>query len=141
MTPTSARSLLSPVYEALTRPGTRDVRALLESALAPEWLSYGSAGPPKTREEFVQQVTGFGRAIPDLAFEVIDVIVDGEKVVVRSEATGTPAGDFMGVPHSGRSFRIMTIDIHTVREGKSIAVHHVEDWATAMRQLAAKEAR
>jgi hypothetical protein len=32
----------------------------------------------------------------------------------------------------------MTIDIHTVRDGKLIAAHHVEDWASALRQLAAQ---
>ncbi len=51
MTPASARSMLSPVHEARTRPGTREVRAPLEGALAPEWLSHGSDSPPKTREE------------------------------------------------------------------------------------------
>jgi predicted ester cyclase len=56
-------------------------------------------------------------------------------VIVRSEASGTPSGDFMGVPHSGRRFSIMTIDIHTVREERLVAAHHVEDWMGAVRQL------
>jgi hypothetical protein len=29
----------------------------------------------------------------------------------------------------------MTIDIHTVMDGKLVAAHHVEDWASAIRQL------
>ena len=44
----------------------------------------------------------------------------------------------MGVPHGGKKFQIMTIDIHTVKDGKLIAAHHVEDWAGAIRQLAGK---
>lgn len=32
----------------------------------------------------------------------------------------------------------MTIDIHTVRDGKLAVAHHVEDWAGALRQLAGK---
>ncbi len=59
----------------------------------------------------------------------------GNRIIVRSEATGTPAGDFMGVPHAGRSFRIMTIDIHTVAGGKLVRADHIEDWASAIRQL------
>ncbi|MFN3398284.1 MAG: hypothetical protein ACK4ZS_07090, partial [Sulfurimicrobium sp.] len=35
--------------------------------------------------------------------------------IVRGEGSGTPAGEFMGVPHGGRSFRILAIDINTVR--------------------------
>ncbi|MGH9577195.1 MAG: ester cyclase, partial [Terriglobales bacterium] len=48
------------------------------------------------------------------------MLVDGNRVVVRSEASGTPAGPFFGVPHGGKSSRIMTIDIHTVQGGKLV---------------------
>ncbi len=42
----------------------------------------------------------------------------------------------MGLPTGGkRSFRIMTIDIHTVDHRRIRSVHHLEDWATAVRQL------
>ena len=41
----------------------------------------------------------------------------------------------MGVPHGGRRFAVMTIDIHTVEDGKLVRAHHVEDWASALRQL------
>lgn len=52
-----------------------------------------------------------------------------------SEASGTPVADFMGVPHGGKRFSVMTIDIHTVEAGKLVRAHHVEDWAGALRQL------
>jgi len=32
----------------------------------------------------------------------------------------------------------MTIDVHTVENGKLVTAHHVEDWASAIRQLTAK---
>ena len=66
------------------------------------------------------------------------MLLSGDRIIVRSEASGTPAGEFFGVPHSGRSFKIMTIDIHTVKDGKLVVAHHVEDWASALRQLAGK---
>ena len=65
-------------------------------------------------------------------------MVDGNRIIVRSEASGTPAGPFFGAPPSGKTFKIMTIDIHTFQGGKAITAHHVEDWAGALRQLAAK---
>jgi hypothetical protein len=37
-----------------------------------------------------------------------------------------------------KSFRVMTIDIHTIKDGKAVTAHHVEDWAGAIRQLSAK---
>ena len=44
----------------------------------------------------------------------------------------------MGVPHGGKSFRIMSIDIHTVENGKLTRAYHVEDWMSAVRQLSSK---
>ena len=44
----------------------------------------------------------------------------------------------MGVPHGGKSFRVMSIDVHTIRDGKIVRSYHVEDWMGATRQLAAK---
>jgi hypothetical protein len=33
----------------------------------------------------------------------------------------------------------MTIDIHTIKDDKAITTHHVEGWASALRQLSAKQ--
>lgn len=134
----SARALVAPFYEALNRPATREVASLVESVTAPGWRSFSAESVSKSREEFIEQVKGFGKLLPDLAWEIRDVLLDGDKIVVRSEASATPAGPFFGVPHGGKSFRAMTIDIHTVREGKLVEAHHVEDWAGAIRQLSAK---
>ena len=130
-----ARSIIAPFYDALNTPATKDVRALIEALASPDWRSFSGEGVSKGREEFIQQVTGFGRLIPDLAWDIKDVIAEGDKIVVRSEASGTPAADFMGVPNTGKRFAVMTIDIHTLADGKLIRAHHVEDWASALRQL------
>lgn len=135
LTHADARALVAPFYDALQRPATKDVRALVERVASPDWRSYASNTQSKSREEFIQQVMGFGKLLPDLTWTIEDVWVDGDRVIVRSEARGTPAGDFMGVPHGGRSFAIMTLDVHTVRDGRLVAAHHVEDWASALRQL------
>ena len=66
------------------------------------------------------------------------MIQEGNKVVVRSRATGTPQGSFFGVDGQGKSFDILTIDIHTFKNGKIVSSHHVEDWAAALQQLSGK---
>lgn len=131
----SARALIAPFYSALTRPAEKDVAALVSGIASPAWRSYAGETTSKGRDEFIAQVVGFGKLIPDLSWDIKEVFVDGDRIIVRSEASGTPAGPFFGVPHGGKSFRIMTIDIHTVQDGQLVAAHHVEDWATAMRQL------
>jgi hypothetical protein len=44
----------------------------------------------------------------------------------------------MGAPHSGKSFKLMSIDVHTLEGGKMIRSYHIEDWMGAVRQLTAK---
>lgn len=134
----SAARLVAPFYDALNRPASKDVAALVEGVASADWRSYSGENVSKGREEFIQQVKGFGKMIPDLTWDIKEVFADGDRVIVRSEASGTPAGDFMGVPHAGRRFAVMTIDVHTVRDGKLVAAHHVEDWASALRQLAGR---
>ena len=64
------------------------------------------------------------------------MICEGNKFVVRSKVSGTPNGDFMGLPTDGtKSFEIMSIDFHTIENGQLKSVHHLEDWGTAMKQL------
>ena len=138
LTKEAAIALITPFYDSLTHPGKKPVAENIRSAASETWRSYASETVSKGREEFIMQVQGFGKILPDLTWDIKEVIVAGNRIVVRSEASGTPAGDFMGVPHGGKSFRIMAIDIHTVVDGKLAMAHHVEDWASAFRQLLAK---
>jgi predicted ester cyclase len=87
-------------------------------------------------------VSNFAITIPDMMFEIKEVLVAGDRVVVRGEVTGTPSGDLFGVPHSGKSFRIMAVDIQTIRDGRiartyHIKTYHMENWLSAIGQLRA----
>jgi len=53
-----------------------------------------------------------------MKFDIKEVLVSGNRVIVRGEVSGTPSGELFGVPHGGRSFRIMAIDIQTSATGK-----------------------
>lgn len=134
----AAKAIIAPFYDVLNKPATKNVAEIVHTVALPEWRSFSGEGVFKTRDEFIQSVIGSGKAIPDLAWNIKEALVAGDRVIVRGEATGTPAGPFFGVPHGGKSFKIMSIDIHTVKDGKLVTAYHVEDWATAIRQLSAK---
>jgi hypothetical protein len=57
---------------------------------------------------------------------------------VRGEASGTPAAPLYDVQPTGKGFKIMSIDIHTIDGEKIVRSYHIEDWAGAMRQVASK---
>jgi len=73
-----------------------------------------------------------------MKFDIKEVLVVADRVIVRGEVTGTPAGDLFGVPHTGKSFKIMTIDIQTIKDGKIAKTFHLENWLSALGQLRAK---
>ena len=130
--------IVAPFYHhALTVNTETTPAAVLDRILAPGFQSINSQGT-KDKPTLIRQVGQFWDLIPDLIWSPQDLVfgIDGRKVVVRAVATGTPKGNFMGLDCDGsRSFRIDTTDIHEVANGQIVRVHHLEDWATAMRQL------
>lgn len=130
------KDILTRFYkQCLTVGPDANVAEALGEILADDFVSHGSADT-KTKEELIGMVGFFWKLIPDLKWEPQEIIHEGNKYVVRSVASGTPSGDFMGTPTDGtKSFKIMTIDIHTVEDGQIRSVHHLEDWGTAMQQL------
>lgn len=76
--------------------------------------------------------------MPDLTWAVQEMHESGNFVTVRSRVTGTPVAPFFGVDGEGRSFDIMTIDIHELVGGKIVRSSHVEDWAGALQQLSGR---
>lgn len=123
-------------YDLLSNPGSSDHVAAFEAATVEDWESIGDySGKNKSREAFLGQMGGFAQLMPDLEWAVQDMHVAGEFVTVRSRATATPAGPFFGVDGQGRSFDILTIDIHQLEDGKIVRTWHVEDWAGALQQL------
>lgn len=121
--------------DLLSNPKGDDLGERVRKVVAEDWVSIptprggpGAAGMTKT-------LAGFGVAIPDLNWEIQEILQDGNRYVVRSIATGTPVKPVFGVEPKGNSFEIMTIDIHTVRDGLFVSSFHVEEWATAIQQL------
>jgi predicted ester cyclase len=131
-----AQALLLPFYAAFDDPASKDTRALVEAALSADWCSYSNDKEFKGREAFIQGVQGMAKMVPNMRWRVEEILVSGQRAIVRSIVSGTPQGQFMGMPVSDQaSFSVMAIDIHTIVDGRSAVVHHVEDWASAMRQL------
>jgi predicted ester cyclase len=83
-------------------------------------------------------MTQFGQAIPDLKWEIAEILQDGNRYVVRGKATGTPVMPFLGVEPTGKGFEIRSIDMHTVENGKIVRFYHVEEWLQAIGQVSAQ---
>ncbi len=124
-------------YDLLSNPSSEEAAAALTAATADTWESIGNySGENDGREAFIGQMGFFAQLMPDISWEVQAMHQDGNFVTVRSRATATPSGPLFGVDGEGRGFDMLTIDIHELEDGVIARTYHVEDWATALQQLA-----
>jgi SnoaL-like polyketide cyclase len=134
----AARASVAPFYQALNAEFAKDSPDLVRQATTPDWVSCRGDDDCNTRDQVIAGIGQRLKSVPDLRWDIKEVLVSGNQITVRGEATGTPAGEFMGAPHSGKSFRVMSIDVHTLDNGRIARSYHIEDWMGAIRQLTAK---
>lgn len=100
---------------------------LLDQVLAEDVVDHSpSTGQGEGREGIRQAIRRYHSAFPDLKFVHDDVLVDGDRVVVRWHATGTHEGDGLGVPATHRQVNLTGIDIVRIADSRI-----VERWGEA----------
>jgi predicted ester cyclase len=85
-------------------------------------------GLPSGIEGFKMFVQGFRKAFPDLHYEVISSVAEGDMVATIAHASGTMKGDFAGMPASGKSAKWTEMHFSRVADGKC-----VEHWGVVDR--------
>jgi ketosteroid isomerase-like protein len=135
-----ARAVIAPWYSLFNVASRGDVKTIQEQVLTADYESCSGYLPGECwgRDTSIKVVGNFASSIPDMKFEIKEVLVAGDRVIVRGEVTGTPAGELFGVPPTGKSFRMMAIDIQTIKDGKIAKTFHMENWLSALGQLRAK---
>jgi predicted ester cyclase len=135
MTVDAARATVTPFYNALNAAFIKEAPELIRQTTTSDWVTCRGNDLCNTREQVVAGIAPRLAAIPDLKWEIKEVLVSGNRVIVRGEATGTPAGNFMGTATNGKSFKLMSLDVHTLDGNKIARTYHVEDWQGAFRQV------
>lgn len=125
--------------DLLSNPNGENLDQRVRDVVVEQWVSIPTPRGGKDAQGLADTLRGFGAAIPNLKWEIQEILQDGNRYIVRSIATGTPVKPVFGIEPKGNSFKIMTIDIHTVESGKIVSSYHVEEWAKAMKQLSAKK--
>ena len=130
------KELVKAFYtECLTVGGTEHLTERLNQLLADDFESRNAA-ETKSKAMLIAQINGFWKLMPDMKWEIQDMVQEGNKVVVRSLLSATPHGNFMGMELDGtKSFQTMAMDMHTLENGQIQTVYHIEEWTTAIAQL------
>ena len=91
---------------------------------------------PETAGAARRWVEPFRRAFPDVEMQTIELIAEGDRVVVRLRCSGTHLGPWRGNQPTGR--RMHNIDevyFFTVRDGRITEAWGIEDTEKRIRQL------
>jgi steroid delta-isomerase-like uncharacterized protein len=119
-------------YEAFNRKDS----AILDRILSADWIDIPAApGQPTGLEGAKKALVRLTTVFPDFAVTVQEILQDGDKVIVRSQITGTQNGTLKGLPAKHREVSFMAIDIHDFKDGRIVRTWHCEDWLTGLRQL------
>ncbi len=95
---------------------------------APDGAPAGPAGPKAT-------VGMIHAGVEDLSYEIEDAFGAGDRVALRVTMRGVHAGEFFGIPATGRRFSLKQIHIFRVADGKIAEHWPVRDDLGMMRQL------
>lgn len=94
-------------------------------------------GEPGTRDDVLAVQRHDIDAVPDLHWEITELLFDRDRLAVRAINTGTPVKEWLGVPPSGASFEIVEHAIYRVADGRFVQMTALHDSAELLRQLTA----
>ncbi len=85
---------------------------------APDFVYYDAAGNPADLAGAQLQLDMFKAGFPDLHVEIDDLTVTETRAIARFTSSGTQNGDLMGIPPSGKPYKIIGITILHMADGK-----------------------
>jgi steroid delta-isomerase-like uncharacterized protein len=107
---------------------------MVDQIFAPEVVDHSPQPGQVGGREGMRQILDLYHAVfPDLHVTTEDVVISGDRGVLRWSATGTHEGDQLGVPATHRQVRMTGIDIVRVQDGR-IVEHWGEGNALEMMQ-------
>ncbi|AMO93252.1 snoaL-like polyketide cyclase family protein [Collimonas fungivorans] len=107
-------------------------------ALAPDFIDrtlpvgrpQGVAGP-------LQASQGFRAAVPDLAMEIDDMVVAGDRVSLHLHFRGHFSGQFGKLKGKGQAIDFQAFDLYRIADGRIADNWHLEDNLSLMQQFGA----
>jgi predicted ester cyclase len=103
----------------------------------------GKAKPVSVVDQYVadqdvtlkQHIMEAERGFPQYELLAEDMVAEGEKVMVRARLRATHAGEFMGIPATGRQIDVEVALIYTLMNGKIVDHWMLVDSLSLMQQL------
>ena len=92
-------------------------------------------GKTLNHEEFAKRLDFTFHSFPDINFQILTAISDGDYVAITWIITGTNSGEIAGFPPTGKLINTNGATIYHFKEGKVSGHSQVFDRKTIMKQL------
>lgn len=122
MTIEENKALVRRGYELANR---RELTAFFE-LLAPEYVEHLPTGE-KTLEQVKEYAGIFFNAFPDVRFNIVDMIAEGDKVSVMVNWKGTHKGVFMDIAPTGNPIDVTNANLIKIAGGKWVEFWNITD--------------
>lgn len=123
-------------------PAAKTTEALKRDTCFAEQVTF--QGRTVSSESLIANLDDIRTTSPDWSSEIMEIVAEGDVVVVRTRVSGTHkgvgkrpinGGMLVGVPPTGKRFEVQHIRWYKIRDGKIVEHYAVRDDIGMMRQL------
>ena len=135
MSPDEIKALQRRYYEECNKGKTTAV-AVLDELFAPDIVWHGARGMDiRGIKELKESFNAAYNTFPDTHYTIDDMIVEGDKAVIRFTFAGTHKGEFGGIPPTNKKVKVWAIAIARIADGKFAEVWERYDTLSWMQEL------
>ena len=132
-TPATSEDLREFYRGYVEMANTRDFDGMRE--LLHDEVYLGATAVP--RDAIITEFRKHTDAVPDIHWEVQDIVIEGGRIAVRALDTGTPVAEWNGLAPTGRSIAIAETAFYEVVDGRFKRMWYLMDVDSLRTQLAA----
>jgi steroid delta-isomerase-like uncharacterized protein len=127
------KALVRRFFEEMLNPGNADLGDDLFAVDAVDHAAF--PGQVAGREGFKQAVRMVHGAFPGIRYTADDMIAEGDRVATRWTLRGTHAGEFLGIPPTGKQVTVTGINVLRFANGQIVECWETWDRFGMMQQL------
>ncbi len=110
---------------------------VLDELVHEDYVYRGPDQEVRGKNGLIHMFRNYRNAFPDLAVTTHNLMADGDKIIMDFSLQGAHKGEFMGMPATGKNFRIRGLIVSRFKEGKITEDWEILDLMTLLNQLEA----
>ena len=128
------RELVTRYFEEVWNQGRLEV---LDELMAADYVNHSSSTPnPRPGPEDLKPIVAeMRRGMPDLRYEILDMVVAADRVAVYVRMTGTHRGTLFGMEPSGARIDVRQMQFEWIKDGRIAQHWRLTDDLSLLRQM------